>query len=105
MEKNCLNKLIETSKTNGRYFVLMENINILMSERIMLVGNYMRNLLGLPEKEINRELIYESVKKINDISKELGEEFYIEENWEKIEFFLKSTILEDISKEFKRQVA
>ena len=103
MEKNNLIKLINMARGTDKQVILIENINFLMEERITLVGNSLRNSLGRRSKEINKSSILESIKKINIISSELGEKFYIKEDWESIEFFLKSTILEDICNEFKKQ--
>lgn len=103
MENNNLKNLIKASKNTEKQAILIENVNFLINERIKLVGNSIRTALGRPEKDINKEAIFESIKKINIISSEIGEDFYINEDWDNVEYFLKSTILEDISKEFKKQ--
>lgn len=104
MRIDNLRKLIEeVSKDKVKYSILMENLEFLMSERIKFVGNDLRAMLNRPNKEIDKEKILESVRKINAISSEFNSEFYFEEDLDKIEAFLRLTILEDIGKEFEKQ--
>ena len=98
-----LNELINVAEGTENYFPLVKEVKFLQEQRIIIVGDRLRGLLGKRE-EVNKEEIINSAKKINEIAKQLGIDFEIGESWNEIETFLRFSIMEDISKEFKNQV-
>ena len=104
MDVNNLRDLIaKVSEDEKTYVVLTTHYDFLMSERIKISKNSLRSLLGRPVENLQKEKIFESVKKINEIAAAEGVDFYIEENWESIEAFLRASVMEDVSGEFNKQ--
>lgn len=104
MNVDNLRKFIVKSRGDANaYAVLVANFDFLMAERIKITQNNLRSLIGRPEKELDKESIIEAVKKINEIAKSQGVDFYINETWEAIEAFLKLSVMEDVAGEFTKQ--
>jgi len=99
-----LRKLIQSlNVTDGDYVKLNESYSLITSERIKLIGNQMRQALGRPIDPIDKTAITNSIININDIASKHGSNFNVPTDWEHIENFLRMSILEDISNEFKKQ--
>lgn len=105
MGKNNLKELITYVKNNAthKYPKLMNLADYLGRERLKIVGNDLRKYLENEENEMDKDVICETVESINEIAKESGFNFYISPKWDVVEKFLRNTILDDLSEEFKRQ--
>lgn len=104
MNVNNLRELVKkAANDNAKEVALFTCFDFLMNERIKLTQNSLRSLLGRPEKQLNREAILQSVKRINEIAAKYAVDFHINEDWENVEAFLRMSILEDVAGEFQKQ--
>lgn len=101
---NNLRELItKVSGDEKAYVALTTHFDFLMRERIKITKNSLRSLLGRPDEEVDKEKITKSVKIINEMAKSNGSEFYIQEDWDSIEAFLRMSVMEDVAGEFQKQ--
>lgn len=103
MEVAKIRELIQKTEKSNEYVVLTRNFDFLMRERIKLVENQMRETVGRPLKDVDKEEILKSVKAINEIAYKQGVDLHISEDWNTIEAFLRLSILDDIASEFEKQ--
>lgn len=100
--KELLEKLRE--KNSADYNKVKEIIYGLKTERVKLIGNDLRQALGRPRNEAEtKEKIVSAVESLNIIAKRNGVDVEFSENFDLIEKFLRTTIMEDLGKEFENQ--
>lgn len=103
MEVAKIRELIQKTEKSNEYVVLTRNFDFLMRERIKLVENQMRETVGRPLKDVDKEGILRSVREINELAYTRGVDIHINESWDTIEAFLRMSILDDIASEFEKQ--
>jgi len=95
--------LLKELKEKEDYQKVEKIISFLREERIKIIGNDLKKFLGRPFDEIQKEKILASVKELNNIAAKNSIDFYISEDFEKIEKILRATILDDLKNEFENQ--
>lgn len=95
-----VNELREIAKNSPRVDGIFE---FLMQERITILKNEMRSRIGLPQQAVNKDIIMSQVHEMNTVLENEGISFYVDENWNSVEAFLRMSLLEDIYSEFKMQ--
>ena len=103
LEINTFKEVIKERDSFG-FSKLLSEIQILGNERVKLVGNNLRDILGREKEEIDIERCVESARTINAIAEKNGVDFKIPLDWENLEKFLRITLMDDIAEEFKKQV-
>lgn len=96
-------KRIIKEKDKISFVNLLTEMQVLGKERVKLIGNNLRGMLGRETEDVDREACIESAKKINSIAEKNGIDFRMPLDWEKLETFLRITLMDDITEEFKKQ--
>ncbi|MBR5227053.1 MAG: hypothetical protein IKV94_00210 [Clostridia bacterium] len=99
---NEFKKIIKEKDQIG-FSNLLSELHFLGKERIKLVGNNLKEILGRKAEEVNVKNCTESAKRINDIAEKNGIDFRIPLDWENLEKYLRLTLMDDITEEFKKQ--
>ena len=104
MEKKVRELIQKVSKNKDQeYVILTRNFDFLMKERVKLIENQMKQMVGLNYEEQDKAKIIASVREINKVAAANGSDLVISEDYDEIEALLRISLIDDIASEFKKQ--